>query len=89
MNFDIDMLVLVEVEYGLVQENSFGFYDVDWGLIIVSWYDEELMVNGGMAGGFVLFILVFDVVGNVNVVLSEVFEVNFSVILVEAYSWDG
>lgn len=89
MNFDTDMLALAEVEYGLAQENSLGLYDADQGLITASWYDEELMADGGTAGGLVLFTLVFDVVGSAKTTLSEVLEVNSSVTLAEAYSRDG
>ncbi|MEQ8703112.1 MAG: SdrD B-like domain-containing protein [Phaeodactylibacter sp.] len=89
MNFDTEVLELSGVEYGLAQENSLGLYDAANGLITASWYDEELMADGGTTGGPVLFTLVFDVVGAQVPTLSKALEVNSSVTLAEAYSRDG
>lgn len=89
MNFNTEVLELSEVEYGLARENSLGLYGAEDGLITASWYDEELMANGGTSGKPVLFTLVFNVVGDEVPVLSKALEVNSSITLAEAYSRDG
>jgi uncharacterized repeat protein (TIGR01451 family) len=88
LNFDTDLLEFADVEYGLAKENSLGLYGAGEGLITASWYDEELMADGGTNGGPVLFTLVFNVVGNEDA-LSKALDVNSSVTLAEAYSRDG
>lgn len=79
LNFDPSMLEIIDIEYGIAQENNFGFRHIEEGSITTAWHTLDGEINPSLS----LFNLV--VRPKTEALLSEVVNIGSRYTAAEAY----